>query len=89
MVFHPKPPEWLLTVALHADDEEKTEFSTSQHLWQFTVVPSCLCNAPAIFQWLMETVLRVIRSQDSQQLVVNHESFITETDEPPLLEAAS
>jgi hypothetical protein len=40
------------------DDREKRAFSTGQQLWQFTVMPFGLCNAPATFERLMETVLR-------------------------------
>jgi hypothetical protein len=45
-------------VDVHPDDREKTAFSTGQGLWQFTVLPFGLCNAPATFGILMETVLR-------------------------------
>jgi hypothetical protein len=45
-------------VDLHPEDKEKTAFSTGQGLWQFTVVPFGLFNAPATSEWLMETVLR-------------------------------
>jgi hypothetical protein len=45
-------------VALRTDDKEKMAFSTGQGLWQFTVMLFGLCNAPATFERLMESVLR-------------------------------
>ncbi|GFY09832.1 retrovirus-related Pol polyprotein from transposon 17.6 [Trichonephila clavipes] len=44
-------------VELHPDDKEKTAFTRGQGLWQFKVMPFSLCNAPATFKRLMETVL--------------------------------
>jgi hypothetical protein len=44
-------------VALHPDDKDKTAFSTGQGLWQFTVLPFGLCDAPAVFKRPMESVL--------------------------------
>ncbi|GFU29443.1 hypothetical protein TNCV_418791 [Trichonephila clavipes] len=44
-------------VELQPDDKEKTAFTTGQGLWQFKVVPFGLCNAPATFERLTETVL--------------------------------
>jgi hypothetical protein len=49
-------------VDVHPDDKEKTAFSTGQGLWQFTVMSFGLCNAPATFERLMETVLRGLTS---------------------------
>jgi len=37
-------------VALHPEDKEKMAFSIGQGLWQFTVVPFGLYNAPATFE---------------------------------------
>jgi hypothetical protein len=44
-------------VNLYPDDKNKTEISTGQGLWQFTVMPFGLCNVPAMFERLMKTVL--------------------------------
>jgi hypothetical protein len=43
---------------VHPDDKEKTAFSTGQGLWQFTVMPFGLCNAPVTFERLVESILR-------------------------------
>lgn len=45
-------------VGMSAEDKEKTAFSIGTGLWQFTVMPFGLCNAPATFERLMENVLR-------------------------------
>jgi hypothetical protein len=43
-------------VDLHPDDKEKTAFSMCQVLWQFTLMPFGLWNAPVTSEQLMETV---------------------------------
>ncbi|GBL63149.1 Retrovirus-related Pol polyprotein from transposon 297, partial [Araneus ventricosus] len=50
-------------VEVRTEDREKTAFTTGQGLWQFKVMPFGLCNAPATFERLMETVLRGLSSE--------------------------
>ncbi len=45
-------------VPLRKQDREKTAFITKEGLFQMTVLPFGLCNAPATFERLMEEVLR-------------------------------
>ncbi|VEN42942.1 unnamed protein product [Callosobruchus maculatus] len=45
-------------VEMDPRDKEKTAFTVGSGLWQFTVMPFGLCNAPATFERLMETVLK-------------------------------
>jgi len=45
-------------VRIRPEDREKTAFSIGKGLWQFTVMPFGLCNAPATFERLMEEVLQ-------------------------------
>ena len=44
-------------VALAEEDRPKTAFSAGNGLWQWRVMPFGLCNAPATFERLMESVL--------------------------------
>ncbi|KAL6421191.1 hypothetical protein ACFW04_013744 [Cataglyphis niger] len=39
-------------------DKQKTAFSIGNGLWQFTIMPFGLCNAPTIFERLMKKVLK-------------------------------
>ena len=47
-------------VELEPKDREKTIFITRFGTYEFTVMPFGLCNAPATFQRLMNTILRDI-----------------------------
>lgn len=46
-------------VKLRPEDREKTVFSVGSSLWQFIVMPFDLCNTPAIFERMMERILRL------------------------------
>ena len=39
------------------NSKEKTVFATREELFEFTVMPFGLCNAPATFERLMDKVL--------------------------------
>ena len=47
-------------VEMKPEDREKTAFVTKYGIYEFTVMPFGLCNAPATFQRLMDTVLQGI-----------------------------
>ena len=44
-------------VRLAKDDKEKTAFVTRYGLFEYTVLPLGLCNAPSTFQRLMTSVM--------------------------------
>lgn len=46
---------------MHEDDKEKTAFSTPHGLYEFNVMPFGLCNAPATFERMIDTVLRGLK----------------------------
>ena len=50
-------------IKISPEDKEKTAFSIGSGLWQFTVMPFGLCNAPATFERLMEKVLKNLISK--------------------------
>ena len=45
-------------IGMHPDDVEKTAFSTQHGLFEFDRMPFGLCNAPAVFERMMEDMLR-------------------------------
>jgi hypothetical protein len=65
-------------------DKEKTAFSTGQGLWHFTVIYFGLCNTPATFKRLMETVLRSL-TYDSCLVYLDDEIILGRTFQEKLL----
>jgi hypothetical protein len=59
---NPKSCYW--QAHLHPD-KEKSAFLTGHGLWQFTDMPFGLCNTPAMFELLMDTVLTGLASHVS------------------------
>ena len=45
-------------VEVHPDDRHKTAFTTPMGLFEYNRMPFGLCNAPALFQKLMQTIFR-------------------------------
>ena len=50
-------------VKMSEESQEKTAFTTHNGLYEFTVMPFSLCNAPATFQRLMSEVLKGLINQ--------------------------
>lgn len=48
-------------IPMHESDKEKTAFATPDGLYEFNVMPFGLCNAPATFERMMDTVLRGLK----------------------------
>lgn len=51
-------------VEMDPKDREKTAFVTRSGLHEWTVMPFGLCNAPSVFERLMETVLKGLQWED-------------------------
>ena len=68
-------------VELAEEDREKLAFSAGAGLWQFTVVPFGLCNAPATFERLTDWVLNGVELSTAlvylDDILVHAKSFET------------
>ena len=68
-------------VELAEEDREKSAFSAGAGLWQFTVMPFGLCNAPATFERLMDRVLKGVELSTAlvylDDILVHAKSFET------------
>ena len=56
-------------VRVHSDSQEKTAFITHQGLYDFRVMPFGLCNAPAVFQRLMQRVIMGLNPEEGPDFV--------------------
>lgn len=48
-------------IPMHEADKDKTAFATPDGLYEFNVMPFGLCNAPATFERMIDTVLRGLK----------------------------
>lgn len=48
-------------IPMHESDKEKTAFATPDGLYEFNVMPFGLCNAPATFERMIDTVLHGLK----------------------------
>ena len=56
-------------IRVHPNSQEKTAFITPQGLYEFRVMPFGLCNAPAVFQHLIQQVLQGLNPMDGPDFV--------------------
>ena len=56
-------------IRIHPDSQEKTAFMTPQGLFEFRIMPFGLCNAPSVFQRLMQRVLMGLNPAESPDFV--------------------
>ena len=87
---------WFLTLDLKSgywqvevapEDREKTAFCTQEGLFEFSVTPFGLCNAPATFQRLMDSVLAGLQWSSCLVYLCWHYyiSFLSSNHQPPLI----
>jgi hypothetical protein len=63
MALHPGSEESYWQVVLTPDNKEKVAFSMGKRLWQLTIMPFGVSNAPVMFEQLMEAILTVLKSR--------------------------
>ena len=56
-------------IRVHPNSQEKTAFVTPQGLFEFRVMPFGLCNAPSVFQRLMQRVLMGLNPAEGPDFV--------------------
>ncbi|XGW19137.1 hypothetical protein V3C99_003171, partial [Haemonchus contortus] len=68
-------------IRLSEEAKQKSAFTTSEGLYQFTVLPFGLCTSPAVFQRMMDMVLKELRMDDEVFVYIDDILVATETVE--------